>query len=97
MHEQFSNDFYRSNQWKRCRDALIKSRGGMCEECRKNGLIVTARLEAHHIIPLTPENITDPEISLNLDNLLLLCRDCHEKQHRKERRWSVDENGHVTA
>ena len=37
--------------------------------------------EVHHIIYLTPENVTDPEISLNQDNLLLLCNECHNKKH----------------
>ena len=69
----------------------------MCEECRKRGLIVTGNLEAHHKIPLTRENINDPEISLNLDNLMLLCKPCHEKQHHPEKRWRVDGSGRVTA
>lgn len=97
VHDQFAKDFYSSNQWKRCREALKIERSGMCEECRKKGLIVTSDLEAHHIIPLTPENISDPSISLNLDNLMLLCKDCHAKQHAPDRRWHVDPCGHITA
>lgn len=35
----------------------------------------------HHRIWLTPENINDPSVSLNFDNLELLCQDCHNKEH----------------
>ncbi len=48
---------------------------GLCEVCGGVGEIV------HHIRPLTPENIDDPEITLGLGNLQLLCRSCHKKNH----------------
>lgn len=41
----------------------------------KPGVIV------HHKIHLTPENIYDRNIALSWDNLELLCRDCHDKEH----------------
>lgn len=44
----------------------------MCQMCHRNlGYIVD------HIKELTPDNITDPEISLNHSNLQYLCHDCH--------------------
>ena len=51
----------------------------------------------HHKIPLTPENVTDPDITLNWDNLMLLCRDCHAAVHKPQKRYTVDELGRVTA
>ena len=36
----------------------------------------------HHKIPLTPENVDDPDISLNPDRLIALCDDCHTEVHR---------------
>lgn len=50
------------------------------ERCEKCGAIGT---EVHHIIHLTPENVTDPSISLNQDNLLLLCNECHNNIHSR--------------
>lgn len=41
--------------------------------------------EVHHIIHLTAENVNDPYISLNENNLETLCRDCHQKEHRQDR------------
>jgi len=50
----------------------------------------------HHKIHLTPENIHDPKIALNFDNLQLLCRDCHGKIHAKhQKRYKVDALGRV--
>lgn len=48
---------------------------GLCVRCGKPGEIV------HHKIYLTPENIGNPDISLNPDNLETLCRDCHALEH----------------
>ena len=36
------------------------------------------------------------QVALNWRNLIALCKDCHMKEHRKEKRWEVDENGNVT-
>lgn len=47
----------------------------MCEQCGDGGVIV------HHKILLTPQNINDPSVSLNWDNLELLCLLCHNKTH----------------
>lgn len=53
----------------------ITSAGSLCEKCDAIGT------EVHHKIRLTPENVNDPEISLNQDNLMLLCNECHNKEH----------------
>lgn len=37
--------------------------------------------QVHHIIPLTDENVTNPEISLNQENLMPVCLDCHNQLH----------------
>ena len=92
----FADDFYTSAAWTRCARGYRRSVGGLCERCRKRGLIVPAE-EVHHKIHLTPENINRPEIALNWRNLEALCKACHMKEHRKQKRWTVDEDGNVTA
>lgn len=67
--------FYRCNEWKLARAIKIASAGGVCEKCGRVGE------EVHHKIHLTPNNVTDPNISINQDNLILLCKDCHNKEH----------------
>ena len=52
----------------------------------------------HHRIEIDPININYPEVSLNWDNLELLCRDCHAEAHdkrKKDRRYTIDGNGKI--
>ena len=51
----------------------------------------------HHKIWLTPDNIHDTSITLNWDNLMLVCQDCHAKVHKTEahERYLVDEFGNI--
>ena len=54
-------------------------------------------LEVHHKIPLTADNVRDPEISLNWDNLELLCKTCHDMERERKgcKRWRVGPDGRV--
>ena len=85
--------FYVSREWINCRRAYAISKAGLCERCLAKGLIVPGD-EVHHKIRLTPQNITQPEISLNWENLELLCKQCHHEEHRGKR-WQTDELGRV--
>lgn len=83
MAREFAKAFYNSKQWKECRRAYIAQRmaadGGMCETCHEvPGYIV------HHKIELSPENINDPEITLNFSNLKYDCHVCHQKENKGE-------------
>lgn len=91
MARDFSRAFYNSARWKICREAYRRSKGGLCEDCLKKGRI-TAGQEVHHKIPLTPDNIGNPRITLSWTNLVLLCKDCHAARHAKEpKRYKIDE------
>ena len=93
--QAFAAAFYHSMAWRRCRNAYMKSAGGLCELCLGKGLVEPGVI-VHHKIELTPDNIHDPNITLNPDNLQLVCRDCHAAIHRGgERRYQVDELGRV--
>lgn len=87
--------FYNSTSWRALRNAYAKSAKHLCEDCLAKGL-TEAGVIVHHINPITPDNIHDTSVTLNWDNLVLLCRSCHEKRHRGvELRYSFDENGNV--
>lgn len=88
--------FYGSPAWKHCRTEYAKSKNYLCEECLRQGKYNIGEI-VHHIIPLTASNYKDASISLNPDNLMLLCRECHGKMHQgdKGRRYKVDELGRV--
>jgi 5-methylcytosine-specific restriction endonuclease McrA len=63
----------------------------------RKGLVVPA-VEVHHITELTPDNINDPSVSLNLDNLVSLCKDCHADRHRaRQMRYRILSDGSVVA
>lgn len=100
-----SNPFdalYKSMAWHDARAAVIKRAAGLCERCAARGFITPGR-EVHHIKPLTHDNWRDTSISLNQDNLILLCVKCHDEIHaemkRKKRdenkRWEVDASGKI--
>ena len=94
--KDFAKTFYKSKAWQRVRESVMQRDGRLCVDCMKQGLYRPAE-EVHHITELTPENINDPEISLNMDNLVSLCKECHQKRHgARERRYKVDEYGRVT-
>lgn len=71
------HNFYKSPAWFAARELKIMSVNGLCERCGQVGI------EVHHKERLTIENINDSKISLNQDNLELLCRECHNKEHKR--------------
>lgn len=85
--------FYKSDQWKISRAMKIASTDGLCEVCHKS-----IGTEVHHKIHLSPENIDDPNITVNPDNLLLLCNECHNRQHERftsKSEYKFDSDGNL--
>ena len=83
------HNFYKSPAWLAARELKIVSVNSLCERCGRIGI------EVHHKERLTVENVNDSSISLNLDNLELLCRECHNREHKrfsKEVRFDSDGN-----
>lgn len=72
--------FYASKKWTSLRNRLVVERGGICERC---GELIsdTSQAIGHHKIELTPSNYRNPSISLNPDNVEILCWSCHSKEH----------------
>ena len=87
------HNFYKSTVWQVARQIKYQDQNGKCERCGRVGE------EVHHKIRLTVDNVNDSNISLNQDNLELLCRDCHNKEHRRFKKKDVmfDEHGNFTG
>ena len=83
MAKDWARPFYKSDAWERTALYVRRKRRYTCERCGEPGRIV------HHREHLTPENIGDPEIALSIDNLELLCQECHNKEHSKEHSKAV--------
>ena len=77
MAKDYSKKFYNSSAWKKLSEYIRVSRHYTCEECGEYGT------QVHHIIEITPENI-NASITLNENNLQLLCEECHNKKRKKE-------------
>lgn len=71
----YAKKFYKSSAWIKCRESYFNMQHGICERCGEAGHIV------HHKEYITPSNINEPNITLNWDNLELLCQECHNKEH----------------
>jgi 5-methylcytosine-specific restriction endonuclease McrA len=75
--------------WQVARQIKYQEQNGKCERCGRVGE------EVHHKIRLTIDNVKDPTISINQENLELLCKDCHNKEHKrftKEKEFDSDGN-----
>ena len=95
--KDYAKRLYKSKAWQRCRDNYMRSAGGLCERCLKQGLVVPGEI-VHHKIYISPDNVDNPAITLNPDNLELVCRDCHAQEHSgRVMRYKIDEIGRVTA
>ena len=92
-HDANVERFYTTQAWRKCRRSFLTERHNLCEICLAKGLIVPA-VHVHHKVHLTPENLNDPAITLNHENLMALCEECHQEQHRTKR-WRCDPDGHV--
>lgn len=75
MAKIWAQRFYKSKAWREgARPQALHDCGYACHDCGDRPT------EVHHIIPLTPDNINDPNISLNPSNLMCLCGNCHKKR-----------------
>ena len=83
------HNFYKSAAWQVARQIKYQEQDGRCERCKHVGE------EVHHKIRLNTSNVIDPLVSVNQENLELLCKDCHNKEHNrfiKEKEFDYDGN-----
>lgn len=76
-----ANDFYRSTEWRKLSKKLLKERP-VCEVCGMN-----YSTDVHHRFPVADY----PELALEEDNLIALCRSCHAKITDEERKFRSSE------
>ena len=97
MAQEFSHRFYKTGAWRECRNAYAAYRGHLCEQCLRRNVLSYGEI-VHHKIELTPDNIDDPEVTLNWNNLELLCRQCHAEVHdkrKRHRRYTIGPDGEI--
>lgn len=97
MAKDYAKSFYSSKCWQNCRNDYAAMRGHLCEDCLKRGIYKPGVI-VHHVEELTQFNIENPEVTLNWNNLRLVCRECHIKEHdkrTKDRRFIIGPDGEV--
>lgn len=76
--------FYNSKTWEKVRASYKLYRHNICERCGGIGYFV------HHKKYITAKNVFNPEVTISFDNLELLCKDCHNKEHFAQNDFTID-------
>lgn len=71
-------NFFNLKEYKEWRISVFKRDNYTCQECNKRG----GDLNSHHLLPY--RDWKEPEYSLNIDNGITLCLNCHKKTYQKE-------------
>ena len=87
-------DFYQSAIWKKVRKNIWLKQNCLCAICNKpvyvDGISEWIPKEnrrtgiVHHKIFLDNNNIYDDNITINEDNLIGVCKECHELEHHTD-------------
>lgn len=73
--------FYKSKEWRKCREMILIRDHYLCQTCLKKGIIKVANT-VHHIKPLEDY----PELALEPTNLESICPACHNQEHPEKGR-----------
>lgn len=80
-------EFYKSKEWKRFRAVVIAERtaadGLIYDEYSGRPIIKAYDIVLHHKVPLTIDNVNDPMISLNPDNIMIVSHASHNELHNR--------------
>lgn len=92
-HRPIRHKFYKSKAWKEVRNYYFNLKHGMCERCRINKGIYVKGDIVHHKIHIKDEDYITNNIKILLDinNLEVLCINCHNKEHFKSS--AIESNG----
>ncbi|WP_348922065.1 HNH endonuclease [Enterococcus rotai] len=81
--------FYSSSSWKQLRKLCLERDHYECQWCKEEGKVTTLSSIDKHGNPVVLEvdhikELEDyPELALELFNLRTLCKDCHNKRHKR--------------
>lgn len=102
-------DFYNSKVWKTVRKNIWLKQNCLCAICGKpvyvSGITEYVPKEnrrigiVHHKEHLDNTNVYDDNITINEDNLIGVCKECHEELHHQDIAnrigYSFDEDGNL--
>ena len=73
-----------SKRWAEVKRFVWQRAGGLCERCRREGLI-RAGVDCHHLVPFeSAKTIAEAErLCYDPNNCVLLCIPCHQRAHKE--------------
>lgn len=103
--------FYLSKAWRDARKTVWLKQNLLCARCHKPVYVdgISEYIPkgqrrigiVHHKTYLDNNNIYNKDITLGIDNLEGLCKDCHEKEHARgqgiRKGYRFDENGNLIS
>ena len=103
--------FYNSKLWKNVKTEIWLRQNCLCDICHKPVYVdgiskwIPQRERrtgiVHHKEHLTEINIYDENISINPDNLVGVCKDCHEQLHHSDqvtrKGYTFDDDGNLVS
>lgn len=94
MSQGIRKQFYQSKAWKSSRKTIWLKQNCLCAICHRPVYVdgITEYMEkpyrrtgiVHHIEELDNINVLDENIALNEDNLIGVCKECHEQLHHQD-------------
>lgn len=109
MSQGIRKEFYNSKAWKTTRRNIWLRQNCICSICKRpvyvDGISKYIPKESrrtgivHHIKELDNSNVYDDNIALNEDNLVGVCKECHERLHHQDEVTRIgylfDEDGNL--
>lgn len=77
--KSWQKKFYKSKDWIKLKNYIAFNRDlGICQMCKRH--ITSGKWIVDHLEEINPSNKNDKSITLNSENLQLLCISCHNKK-----------------
>lgn len=87
--EQYS--FYRTRQWSHLRQRVLDRDHYLCRYCQAIGKLTPNSKTVDHIVPVEAQ----PSSKDDIDNLAVICRQCHHKKTEWEQKHYGTGNGNT--
>lgn len=87
---------YHCTRWYKLRKLKKAESNGFCERCLKKGIYKEGVI-VHHKEHINSENYDNDLVMYNLDNLELLCTECHLEEHQNHKEYYFDKEGNVCS
>lgn len=78
---------YNDSRWRPLREQILQRDGGLCQDCLAQGRLTDTDLAVHHLISPFIVGLSQQDfdyLAWNPDNLITLCRECHNRRHKDE-------------